>query len=115
MHQPAPVGRGQARAHLHEHLHALAPARPRTPGRSHSLSVRPCEQLHGHEGLPLDLTHLVHLHDVGVRQLGQRLSLAPQPGRLQPLIEILVQHLERHAAIERGIEGLEHYAHAASA
>jgi hypothetical protein len=73
--------------------------------------VRALDVLEGDEHLALVFAHVVDGHDVGMRQLGQRLGLASQPrlGILTETQRLGSQHLHRDAAIELGIEGEVHH------
>ena len=75
--------------------------------------VLPVDVLHGDERPPLDFAHLVDLADVGVGDAGLGPGLAEET--LCPVVVVAVQELERHVAVEGGVEGLEDRAHPAFA
>ena len=70
-------------------------------------------QLHGDVRPPLDLAHLVDVADVGVPDLRLRPRLAKEPREMIPIR--LAKELERHGAIQRGIERPIHLRHPALA
>jgi hypothetical protein len=114
MHEPDRVRRREAAAGLQEHLEPrgaragrLEPAR-----QGHAL-----DELHREEQLVADATDVEHGDDVRVRQLRHRLGLARHPGalRLEVAGSIRMQQLDRDPAVELGIVGDEHDAHAALA
>ncbi len=110
MDDPRRVGRCQARTQRDEDLDAGPPVGPGF--LPHPILERlSFDQLHGHEGPALDLAHLVHMHHVGVRQLGQRLGLTNQASGMA-LTDIAMQDLERHLPIELGVIGSKHDPHA---
>ncbi|MFO0633675.1 MAG: hypothetical protein U0168_12565 [Nannocystaceae bacterium] len=108
------VGGGEALAGAQEHREDLVPrARLRVAPRPQGHAA---DQLHRHEHLVALLPDLVHVHDVGVRQLRDRLGLAQQslsPGGALGLV--VAQDLDRDRPIEFVIvRGIDH-AHAAGA
>jgi hypothetical protein len=81
--QSGAVRRRQALSGLEKHRERLSPV-PR-PGAEPGAAVLAGDVLHGDESLSVGLADLVDLHDVGVRQAGQRLGLALHAsGRLGP-------------------------------
>ena len=74
----------------------------------------PLDELHRDEDLLAPRADLVDLHDVGMRELGERLGLATQPLPLQ-LTDLAMEQLDRDRALELVVEAGEHLAHAARA
>ena len=112
MDQPLGVRRTKAGAGGHEHAENVS---PRT-----RLLRHPCREgvalheLHRHEHALLVDTDIVHGHDVGIVDAGERLRLAlkacPRAGRVGGSRS---QELQRHLAVELGIVRRHDYAHRA--
>ncbi len=74
------------------------------------------DELHRQEAHAVRLVQAVDRRDVGVVQRGEQLRFALEAGEpLGTLREHGRQDLDRHLAIERGVEGLPHHPHAALA
>jgi hypothetical protein len=71
------------------------------------------DELHRDEHLLAKVADLVHLHDVRVRGLGERLRLTTQPRDVGALFVDATQQLDRNLAIELGVVGGVHDPHAA--
>jgi hypothetical protein len=110
VHEADRVRGGQTLAGLQVHPHAVTP-RPRLllPPLAERL---PRHELHGDEPLPLGLAHLVHVHDVGMGELGERLGFSLQAQGMAFRC-LGVQELDGDRTIEGLVVGLEHRAHAA--
>ena len=103
---------GEPIAGLHERRDDLAPrVRLLEPRRER----RAAHELHDDEDLAVDRADLVDRHDIGMRELGHRLGLAHQPHAGRRAGVAVAHDLDRDVAIEVGIVGLEHDAHAAGA
>ena len=80
------------------------------------LQIGPADQPHGHVQAAVDLADVVDRHDVGVVQPRGGAGFAAEP-----LVEIGVlgvvgeQHLQRDDAVDGGVVGAPHLAHAAAA
>jgi hypothetical protein len=70
------------------------------------------DELHGDEDAVLDDAHVEHRDHVGVRELGHRLRLAQKASVGVVVVPIGAQQLDRELAIELGIVGGDHHAHA---
>ncbi len=113
--RPDRVRGDEAARGLEEHLEDLAPrSRPALEPRRQRVAL---DELHRDVQVAVvGGADVVDADDVGVRELGDRLGLAPQP-RLRASLAFVprfgAQELERDLAIELGIVGGEHHAHAA--
>jgi hypothetical protein len=110
------VGRREAGGRLLEHAEqrveiALGPLSPLADPRAQGLAL---DVFHRQVHLAVVLADLEHRDHVGVTQARQRHRLATQhvPRAARPRV---AQHLDRDHAIERGVPGREHQAHAAAA
>ena len=74
------------------------------------------EQLGHQEGRALLAAEIVDRQDVGVREGGDGLGLALEPGQARGVVgQVAGQDLDRHVALEVGVAGREDLAHAAGA
>jgi hypothetical protein len=113
MDQAGGVGGRQPAPGLDVEAHDLIPARP-LAGQVLA-ERRPLDELHRQEHPARGLADLVDRDDVRVRQLGQGLGLADQPGRGVGAAGPGLENLDRHPAVEVWIVGRVDLAHAASA
>ena len=90
-------------------------------GSSGPSSIRVCrsvplDQPHGHVQPIVDLADVVDRHDVRIVQTCGGAGLAAEPLlELGVLGEVGEQHLQRHDAVDGGVVGAPHLAHAAAA
>jgi hypothetical protein len=87
-------------AEVLDSLGRIEPALAQAVGEASSGDV-----LHDHVGRPQVLTEVVHVHDVRVAQLGNRLRLMPEPRRGVRVRCDRLQDLDRAGALELGVIG----------
>ena len=114
MHHAGLVRGGEALARLEQHVEDLFPG---AWARVVPLpEVRALDEVHRDEQPPLVLPHVIDADDVGVVEPRQRLRLATQAGGGlgHPVIAAGTHELQGDLAVELGVEGGVHLAHAAA-
>lgn len=110
MDEPGVVGGQEPATGLDERVEDLlrrsrSLLEPRPQGRAR-------DQLHREDDVLPDHHHVEDVHDVGMRQAGHRLGLAPQPDVARLALRHRVQELDRDPSVELGIVRRIHRAHA---
>ena len=114
VHQPGLVGVVQRRRDLLDDRHRAR--RVERSGVEQGLQVDAVDQPHGHVQATVDLADVVDRHDVGIVQACRGAGLAAEPLlEIGVLGEVGEQHLQRHDAVDGGVVGAPHLAHAAAA
>jgi len=79
------------------------------------LQILAFQILHDQIRVPVNIAQVVHSHNVGMNQAGQRLGLNEKPLQQRRILrEPAGDHLDGDGSIKVGIVGLVHHAHAAA-
>jgi hypothetical protein len=114
MNETRSVGGVQGRGDLLDDVHGTFGLE--RAGLEHGVQVHAVDQPHGQIEAAVDFTDVMDRHDVGFFEASSGAGLAAEaPVEIGVCGVVGQQHLERHDAVDGGVVGLPHLAHAAAA